>query len=290
MQITQLTVVQFGDATAQPAGFPGLGGFGGALNRVGGPSDPQALSQALAANPAAVAGNPQMQLLLTQGLLTQMLSLLVNLLANSLGGQQAGCPCGGTGPCCSNGLGGLNGSGASGGGASGGSSASGGASSSGGSSAAGGASAGGNVDPSTVKDKTSTSGLSAAAVEGLNQAHKFGLPLVSGKRSGSGTSDHNHGDAIDVGTLPIGAASSNGGTPEMKAFAEHMRQEGKAGRSKVKYIIRDGEIASATGNWEWRPYTYPGKSQGELQALKQSNPGEYNRLQHFDHVHVSFND
>jgi hypothetical protein len=39
-------------------------------------------------------------------------------------------------------------------------------------------------------------------LRGLEEAHKYGLPLVSGKRSGNGTSDHDHGDAIDVGTLP----------------------------------------------------------------------------------------
>jgi len=163
----------------------------------------------------------------------------------------------------------------------------------GGSSSGGGSSAisgGGNVDPSTVKDKSGTNGLEPNAQLGLQEAHKYGLPLVSGKRSGNGTSDHDHGDAIDVGTLPIGAASSNGGTAEMKAFAEHMRMEGKAGRLNVKYLIRDGQIASSRNNWDWRPYTYPGKTQGELDALKRSNPGEYNRLQHFDHVHVSFND
>lgn len=70
-------------------------------------------------------------------------------------------------------------------------------------------------------------------MRGLEEAHRYGLPLVSGKRSGNGTSDHDHGDAIDVGTLPIGSPSSNGGTPQMKAFAEHMRLEGKAGRLKV---------------------------------------------------------
>ncbi len=146
----------------------------------------------------------------------------------------------------------------------------------------------GTVDPSTVKDKTSTAGLSDAAKAGLAEAHKFGLPLVSGKRSGSGTSDHNHGDAIDVSTLPIGAPGSNGGTQQMKDFAEYMRQQGKAGKMKVKYVILDGKIASSRDNWAWRPYTYPGKTQAQLEALKKSNPGEYNRIQHYDHVHVSF--
>ena len=146
----------------------------------------------------------------------------------------------------------------------------------------------GNVDPSSVKDQSSTQGINGAARRGLDEAHRFGLPLVSGKRSGSGKSDHDHGNAIDVGTLPIGAASSTGGTPQMKQYAEYMRQQGKAGRGNVKYIIADGRIASSKNNWEWRPYTYPGKSQSELNRIKQTNRGEYNRLQHFDHVHVSF--
>ncbi len=146
----------------------------------------------------------------------------------------------------------------------------------------------GLVDPSSVKDKSGTGGLTAASRRGLEEAHKYGLPLVSGKRSGNGTSDHDHGNATDVGTLPIGVASSDGGTPAMKAFAEHMRQQGKAGQLNVKYVIADGRIASATNNWEWREYTYPDKSRAELDALKQSNRGEYNRLQHFDHVHVSY--
>lgn len=147
----------------------------------------------------------------------------------------------------------------------------------------------GTVDPSTVKDKTSTKGLSAAALRGLEEAHRFGLPLVSGKRSGGAPgSDHVHGDAIDVGTLPIGVASSSRGTPQMIAYAEHMRAAGKAGQLNVKYIILNGQIASPTNNWAWRPYTYPGKSTAELESLKRTNPGEYNRLQHNDHVHVSF--
>ena len=144
------------------------------------------------------------------------------------------------------------------------------------------------VDPSTVKDKSGTGGLTAASRRGLEEAHKFGLPLVSGKRDGNGKSDHDHGNATDVGTLPIGAASSSGGTPEMKAFAEHMREQGKAGQLNVKYVIADGRIASATNGWEWREYTYPDKSKASLEALKSSNRGEYNRLQHYDHVHVSY--
>lgn len=144
------------------------------------------------------------------------------------------------------------------------------------------------VNPSSVKDKTGTGGLNAASMRGLEEAHTFGLPLVSGKRSGNGASDHDHGNAIDVGTLPIGAASSTEGTPQMKAFAEHMRQQGKAGQLNVKYVIADGRIASATNNWEWREYTYPGESRASLEAMKRSDPGNYNRIQHNDHVHVSF--
>ena len=146
----------------------------------------------------------------------------------------------------------------------------------------------GTVDPGSVKDKTGTDGLTGAAKAGLTEAHKYGLPLVSGKRSGSGKSDHDHGNAIDVSTLAIGSPESNGATPQMKAYAERMRAAGKAGQLGVKYIISDGRIASATNNWEWRPYTYPGKSASSLAALKTSDRGEYNRLQHFDHVHVSF--
>jgi hypothetical protein len=148
----------------------------------------------------------------------------------------------------------------------------------------------GTVDPSTVKDKTGTGGLSAAPKRGLEVAHTFGLPLVSGHRPGGpSSSDHTHGNAIDVGTLPIGAASSTEGTPQMKAYAEHMRQAGKRGELGVKYVILDGKIASSRENWEWRTYTYPGKSAAEMEAMKSSNRGEYNRMQHHDHVHVSFN-
>lgn len=143
----------------------------------------------------------------------------------------------------------------------------------------------GGVDPSTVKDKTSLAGLSAASKRGLEEAHRFGLPLVSGKRGGDTKSDHFHGNAIDVGTLPIGAPSSKEGTPQMKAFAEHMRLEGKAGRLGVKYVILDGKIASGVNDWAWRPYTAPGYTPASLRKL---SPGEFNRLQHNDHVHVSF--
>ncbi len=237
----------------------GLGGFGG-------------LNQAGSVSPVL----DQMMGLLSLTMMAIMVKLLQSLSGGgglSGGPGQFGGGGGGGGPSpLNNFLGGGGGSGASG-------------SSAGGS----GPAPAGTVDPSSVKDKSGTSGLNGAAINGLNEAHKFGLPLVSGKRSGGGKSDHDHGDAIDVGTLPIGSPSSTRGTPEMRAFAEKMREDGKAGRSKVKYIIRDGEIASARDNWNWRPYTYPGKSRGELDALKRSNPGEYNRLQHFDHVHVSFN-
>ena len=244
-----------------------------ALERLGGPS-------------ASMGANPLLQQSLQTGqLLAQMMVLLLTLMTN--GGTASSNS--GTSALSGGDAGAVSGTSGGGGGSS---STSGGSSSTsgGGSSATNGASGGGNVDPSTVKDKSGTGGLEPNAQRGLQEAHKYGLPLVSGKRSGNGTSDHDHGDAIDVGTLPIGAPSSNGGTAEMKAFAEHMRMEGKAGRLNVKYIIRDGQIASSRNNWDWRPYTYPGKTQGELDALKRSNPGEYNRLQHFDHVHVSFND
>ncbi|MCB0878461.1 MAG: hypothetical protein KDC46_05715 [Thermoleophilia bacterium] len=149
---------------------------------------------------------------------------------------------------------------------------------------------GGSVDPSTVKDKASTKGLKAPAARGLEVAHSFGLPLVSGHRSGGApNSDHPKGLAIDVSQLAIGSASSTQGTEQMQAYAEYMRQQGKAGKLDVKYVIHNGRIASATNDWAWRDYTYPGKTQASLAALKQSNRGEYNRLQHYDHVHVSFN-
>lgn len=256
--IAQLTTVQ---CQVSPQS-PGLSPLGGdlALNRLPG-----------LASPLDMSGSALLQQSLQTGqVLLQMMSLLLGLMAAGGAGSAlaGGSQTGGTQE-----LGQASSSGGSGGGG-------------GTSSVTGG---GGNVDPSTVTDKDKGGGLSANAQRGLEEAHKWGLPLVSGKRSGNGKSDHDHGDAIDVGTLPIGAASSNGGTQQMKDFAEHMRLEGKAGRLNVKYIIRDGQIASSKGNWEWRPYTYPGKSQAELDALKRSNPGEYNRLQHFDHVHVSFN-
>lgn len=224
-----------------------------------------------------------MMMVSMMGMMTQLMQMLTGG-SGLAGGGQFGSAAGGS--PVSDFLGGSSGGGSSGGGGSVGSSGSGGGSSSGGFPT--GTVNPGTVNPSSVKDKTSTSGLSPEAVAGLNEAHKFGLPLVSGKRSGSGTSDHNHGDAIDVGTLPIGAASSTGGTKEMKEFAEYMRQQGKAGKLNVKYVIADGKIASSRDNWAWRPYTYPGKTQAQLDALKKSNPGEYNRLQHNDHVHVSF--
>lgn len=212
-------------------------------------------------------------------MMTQLMQMLAGGTALSGGpGAFGGAP--GSSP-----LGGFLGGGG-GGGSGGGSSPVGGAP---GGSASGGSAPTGNVDPSSVKDKTGTGGLSSAARAGLDQAHSFGLPLVSGKRSGNGTSDHDSGNAVDVGTLPIGAASSTGGTPQMKAYAESMRQAGKAGKRNVKYVIADGRIASARDNWEWRPYTYPGKTQAQLEQIKRTNRGEYNRLQHYDHVHVSFN-
>ena len=146
----------------------------------------------------------------------------------------------------------------------------------------------GSASKVDVADKARTTGLSTAARRGLDEAHRFGLPLVSGKRDGNGRSDHDHGNAIDVSTLPISADSSTGGTPKMREFAEFMRQQGAAGQLDVKYVIADGRIASAKDGWQWRPYTHPDQSAESLAKLKSSNRGEYNRLQHYDHVHVSF--
>lgn len=261
------------------------GGIGGGFNPMGG----------LGGLDPMMAMSNQMMTMFAMTMMAQMMQLLQMLMGGAgvpggpgqFGGAGGGSPINGF----------LGGGGSGGGAAPVGGGGSGAAPSAGGGGGGGAAPAsgnpaavGGNVDPSTVKDKASTSGLEPAARAGLEQAHRFGLPLVSGKRGGGGGSDHDHGDAIDVGTLPIGAASSTGGTAEMKAFAEFMRQEGKAGRSKVKYVIADGRIASSRDGWNWRPYTYPGKSQAELERLKQTNRGEYNRLQHYDHVHVSFND
>lgn len=254
----------------------GAGGFGqmGGVNSFGG-SDPM----------NGMMNNMLMMSMMT--MMTQMMQMLMG--GNGVPGGSGQFGGGTPGSGLTDFLGGSNSGGASvpsAGSSGGGQTGSTGSAGSAGSTSGG--STAGTVDPSTVKDKTGTSGLSNAAKAGLEEAHKFGLPLVSGKRSGSGTSDHNHGDAIDVSTLPIGAASSNGGTKEMKAYAEHMRQQGKAGKLNVKYVILDGKIASSRDNWEWRPYTYPGKTQAQLDALKKSNPGEYNRIQHYDHVHVSF--
>ncbi len=152
----------------------------------------------------------------------------------------------------------------------------------------GGAKAAPDAPGSKRRGDSSTKGLSAAARRGLDEAHRFDLPLVSGKRSGNGRSDHDHGDAIDVSNLPIGKASSDGATPKMREFAEFMRQQGAAGQLDVKYVISDGRIASEKGGWQWRPYTHPDQSAASLSKLKSSNRGEYNRLQHYDHVHVSF--
>lgn len=147
----------------------------------------------------------------------------------------------------------------------------------------------GTVDPSTVKDKASTNGLRANARKGLEVAHTYGLPLVSGHRTGgSPKSDHPHGNAIDVSTIAIGSPSSTQGTPQMQAYAEHMRQQGKAGAMGVTYVIHNGKIASPRENWAWRDYTYPGESPASLEEMKHSDRGKYNRIQHYDHVHVSF--
>ena len=245
----------------------------GTYGRMGSVGNFASMDQMLAMSPMMTMLTLKLMTLMTQ--LMQMLEGGVGMSGGpgAFGGTSAGSPLGsflGGGGAASPSFGGRGGPSAGGGVPS------------------GAAPSGGNVDPNTVRDKTGTSGLSSAAQAGLNEAHRYGLPLVSGKRSGSGTSDHDSGNAIDVGTLPIGAASSTGGTPDMKAYAEFMRQEGKAGRRNVKYVIADGRIASAQNNWEWRPYTYPGKSQAQLDQLKRTNPGEYNRLQHNDHVHVSF--
>ncbi len=143
--------------------------------------------------------------------------------------------------------------------------------------------------PAPLKDPASTNGLTTAALAGLDVAHTFGLVLVSGKRAGDARkSDHPLGRAIDVSNIAIGSPESVGGSPQMKAFAEHMRQEGLAGRLALKYIIRDGQIATADSGWKWRRYIYPGYNAASIEKLKQTKRGEYNRLQHFDHVHVSF--
>jgi hypothetical protein len=54
------------------------------------------------------------------------------------------------------------------------------------------------------------------------------------------------------------------------ALAETLRQMGKAGDQRVKYVIYRGRITSAQHSWEWAPYS--GSSQ------------------HFDHIHLSVAD
>lgn len=123
-----------------------------------------------------------------------------------------------------------------------------------------------------AKKDSSASGLSAASQAGLDQAHQHGLHLISGRRDSkiSGTnkvSDHAHGNAIDV---------TNGSNPtaQTREYADFMRQQGKAGKLNIEYVIHDDKIASARDGWAWRPY----KPQGEVTPT----------TRHLDHVHVSF--
>ncbi len=280
-------------------------GFGnqlGGMGMFGNMGMPGSMGMPMMPQQAGGVNNKMMQMMMM--LMMQLMQMMMQG-GGGFGGQGgAGCSSCGAGGALSPAQGAYNqGQGlgfnpSSGGSGSGGSSASAPASSGASSSSGGGGSSSGgigasanptpSVNPSSVKDLDSTNGLNASSINGLNIAHQFGLPLISGKRGGNPRSDHFHGNAIDVGTLPIGAASSTEGTQAMKDYAEYMRQQGKAGKHKVKYIILDGKIASARNNWQWRDYTYPGKSQSELDNLKKNNRGEYNRIQHYDHVHISF--
>lgn len=53
-------------------------------------------------------------------------------------------------------------------------------------------------------------------------------------------------------------------------LAEKLRLMGKAGDSRVKYVIYRGQIASSKAGWAWRPYSGFSK--------------------HFDHIHLSVAD
>lgn len=71
-------------------------------------------------------------------------------------------------------------------------------------------------------------------------------------------SDHN--PWLRAGRLGVVTAidvDDDGG--RLDYLAEHLRQLGKAGDPRVKYVISDGRIASRTAGWAWRPYRGPNK-------------------------------
>ncbi len=117
-----------------------------------------------------------------------------------------------------------------------------------------------------VQDSVSSEGLTANSMKALGEAHKFGLPLISGVAERGNVSDHPHGNAIDV---------SNGvNTAEERQYAEWVRANPEA--VGAKYVIFAKQIASPSSDWEWRPYTHPSGASDQT-------------LDHFDHVHVSVN-
>lgn len=91
-------------------------------------------------------------------------------------------------------------------------------------------------------------------------------------------SDHNPWVIDDVGRGVVraydidvdldGTNDGNGGQA-LEDLREHLRQLGESGDPRLQdhgYVISNGQIASATSNWAWRPHT--------------TDP-------HFDHIHVS---
>lgn len=121
----------------------------------------------------------------------------------------------------------------------------------------------------------SPKGLTAATRRPLALAQEMGLALISGKRPqrDGHQSDHTSGNAIDVANVPGGSSQ---GSPEMAQYAEAVRTAARNGEMPdAKYVIYKGRIASASKDWEWRPFTPA--------AGRPSTPTE----RHDDHVHVS---
>jgi hypothetical protein len=76
----------------------------------------------------------------------------------------------------------------------------------------------------------------------------------------SRNSDHNPyvKDARGVGVVrALDITHDPAGGCDAHAIAEHIRLLGKAGDPRVRYVISNARIASATQNWAWRPYNGP---------------------------------
>ena len=117
--------------------------------------------------------------------------------------------------------------------------------------------------PRSSGERGIPNGLRPNAANGARVVREMGFTgTIHGLGSRAGTSDHPHGNAIDVMT--------NGNVQQGRQIAEHFRQNRQ--ELGVKYVIYQQHIASPRTGWQWERMANRGSATAN----------------HMDHPHISF--